>query len=418
MKLPATLSAFRQGRFARYMAGETISMVGTWMQTFAQGWVLTSLTHSASILATINLASGLPMLFLTLIGGNAADRYDKRRILYSVLLIQIVSATTLGWLVGSNRIQIWHILAAATCLGIAAAFEVPTVSAFVPELVDRDQISSAISIDRSVFHFTRLLGPAAGGWLIAQFGTASAYYLNALSFVALIAALLSIPAGPPRSAGEEEKRRTGIKEGLNYVRKDAPTLRMILLMTASAGFVSPFLIILMPLYSRVTLGLPAEKMGILMAVSGIGSLSGSLGLLSIGRGHRATALKFGSAVVMIGILGLALAPSLAIACVSIVCLTLGLSTNFGLTNIVIQERTPHHLRGRVSSIASLSFFGLVPFAGLLISALVDLLGMRNTMLGCAAGYALFVTALLSGVRQLASAPLPDPEPDAEAVSPG
>jgi len=391
-------------------------MVGTWMQTFAQGWVLTSLTHSASVMATINLAAGLPMLFLTLIGGNAADRYDKRRILYIVLVVQILSATAIGLLVGSNRIQIWHILVAATCLGIAAAFEVPTVAAFVPELVDRDQISSAISVDRSVFHFTRLLGPAVGGWLIAEFGTASAYYLNALSFVALIVALLSIPAGPPRSAHEEEERRSGIKEGISYVRKDAPISRMILLMAASAGFISPFLIILMPLYSRVTLGLPSEKMGILMAVSGVGSLSGSLGLLSIGRGHRATALKYGSTVVAIGALGLALAPNLAVACVSIILLTLGLSTNFGLSNIVIQERAPHHLRGRVSSVASLSFFGLVPFSGLLISALVDQIGMRNAMLVCSGGYAVCVTLLLSGVRQLASAPLPEAEPETQTAN--
>jgi MFS family permease len=405
MTLPTTLAPLRQGRFARYMAGETISMIGTWMQTFAQGWVLTSLTHSAVILGGINFAAGLPMLLLTMIGGSFADRYDKRRILYVVLIVQILCALLLGWLVATNRIAVWHILVTASCLGIAAAFEVPTVSAFVPELVDREQISAAISIDRSVFHFTRLLGPAVAGWLIGRFGTASAYYLNALSFVALIAALLTIGPRAAGTAEEEEQRKSGIWEGLAYVRADAPTLRMILLMASTTLFVSPFLVILMPLYSRVTLGLPAERMGVLMAVSGVGSLAGSIGLLSILRGHRAAALKCAAGLIVLGLGGLAAAHSLAPACVSIICLTLGLSTNFGLSNIVIQERAPHSLRGRISAVAGLSFFGLLPFSGLVTSGVVDFLGMRQAMFACTSGFVICAAILLNGVRQFASAPM-------------
>jgi MFS family permease len=404
MTIRAILVPLRTGRFARYMAGETISMVGTWMQIFAQGWVLTSLTHSALVLGGITFASGIPMLLLTLIGGNFADRFDKRRILYAVLVVQILSATILGWLVATKGIRIWHIFVTATILGVAAAFEVPATAAFVPELVPREHIGTAIALDRSSFHFTRLLGPALGGWLIGRFGTASAYFLNALSFFALIAALLTIGPRTVGTAAEEEQRGGGIGLGVAFVKADRPTRAMILLMAATTLFVSPFLIILMPLYARVTLALPAQNMGVLMGVSGIGSFTGALGLLSIPHGHRATALKCAGAAIALGLSGLAAAGSLSLACPAVVCLALGLSMTFGLANTVIQERTPAHLRGRVSAVAGMSFFGLVPFSGLLVSAGADFLGMQPAMFTGAACFAVCVALLLGGVKRLSSAP--------------
>ena len=219
MSIRTIFAPLRTGRFARYMAGETISMVGTWMQIFAQGWVLTSLTHSAIVLGGITFSSGIPMLLLTLIGGNVADRFDKRRILYRRAHgADSIGVAILGWLVAIQTIQIWHIFVAATILGVAAAFEVPATAAFVPELVPREHIGTAIALDRSSFHFTRLLGPALGGWLIGRFGTASAYFLNALSFFALIAALLTIGPRTVGTAAEEEQRGGGIGPGLAFVK--------------------------------------------------------------------------------------------------------------------------------------------------------------------------------------------------------
>src|SRR6478735_5650919 len=130
MKIPAALSPLRHGPFARYMTGEAISMVGTWMQTFAQGWVLTTLTTSAVTLGLVNFAAGIPMLLLTMIGGSFADRYDKRIILHCALVVQILLALFIGWELAHGQIEIWHIFVAATLLGITAAFEVPVISAF------------------------------------------------------------------------------------------------------------------------------------------------------------------------------------------------------------------------------------------------------------------------------------------------
>jgi MFS family permease len=241
---------------------------------------------------------------------------------------------------------------------------------------------------------------------VAQLGASSAYYVNAASFIALILALLTIPRRPVESAESEEKRRGSILAGLTYVRADDPIRAMVLLMAAMTLFISPFLMITMPFYTHFVLGLGPDGMGWLMAVSGVGSLSGSLGLLAIPRGHRAFAVKLGAAAGTIAIAGMALAPSPWWAAASIILLTCGLSTCYGIANIVIQERAPDELRGRISAVAGLSFFGLIPFSGLLVTSVVDWLGMRQTMGICAFGYGLATTLLLAGRKQLASAPQP------------
>ena len=385
------------------MAGEAVSMVGTWMQMFAQNWLLTSLTQKAWVLGAINFAGGVPMLMLTMLGGSFADRFDKRRILYVVLVTQISLATLVGWLVATGQIMIWHVFVVTTLLGIAAAFEVPTVSAFVPELVAKEDISRALAIDRSLFHATRLIGPALGGWLVGKFGVPTAYYANAFSFLALIVAVSTVAARPRGTDEEEEQRKGPMREGFDFVRKDAPTRAMVLLMGAMTIFISPFLMITMPLYSRVELGLGPENMGALMGISGIGSFVGSFGLLSIPKGRRAFFLKCAAAAVSVGLGGLTLAHSMATAGASLILMTLGLSTSYGTANIVIQERAPDVIRGRVSAVAGMAFFGILPFSGLIVSSLADVVGLRIAM-GCAtAGYALTTILLLAGKRQLASA---------------
>lgn len=383
-------------------------MTGTWMQTFAQGWLLTSLTSSALALGAVNFAAGIPMLLLTLVGGSFADRYDKRLILHLALGTQVIVAASIGWLVGSGQIAIWHIFFAATVLGITHAFEVPTVAAFVPELVDRSEMASAIAIDRSVFHATRLIGPAVGGFLLSRMGVASVYYLNALSYTALIIAILTIP---PRSRGteaEEKLRRGGIKEGLAFVRSDAPTRVMVLLMVSITAFVSPFLMIMMPLYARNTLGLAAQEMGLLMALSGVGSFIGSITLLAIPRPARTFALRAAAILATAALAGLSWAPSFAPAACFFVLMTLGISTAFGMSNIIIQERAPDFIRGRISAVASLAFFGILPFSGLIISALADLLGMRGALFTAAVCYACSAAALL--YRPSLSTPIPSETP--------
>ncbi len=387
-------TVLRHGPFARYMTGEVISMLGTWMQQMALGWVLTGITSSAFMLGMVNFASGIPMLALTMWGGVVADRFDKRIILVISQIVQAVLAGSIGWLVATNQVTVVHIVVAGFLLGVSTAFEMPAASALVPELVPREQLSSAIAVDRSIFHASRLAGPALGGWLIGTLGTASAFYANALSFAALIIALLTIHPRARGTAEEEEMRQTGMKQGLAYVRGDRPMRSMILLLMCATTCISPFFMIMMPLYSRNILHITANKHGLLMGSSGLGAFIGSVWLLSIASHHRTAYLRVSVAVIFTCMLGLALAQNLAIAIASMVALTMGTATMFGLANTIVQERAPDALRGRISAIVGLSFFGVLPFSGLIMSKYADLVGLRIAMGSGALGFGIAAATLL------------------------
>ncbi len=388
-----------RGPFLRYTVGESISMLGTWMQMLAQGWVVAGLTGSAFMLGMMNFASGIPMLIFTLWGGVLADRYDKRVIVMLATVVQAALAVAIGYLVSTGQIALWHVLTAGVLLGIAAAFDMPAISALVPELVEKEEIPAAIAVDRSLFHATRLAGPALGGWLIGTLGTASAFYVNALSFGAVIVALATIRRRPPGDAAEEQKRQTGMKEGFAYVRSDRPTTAMILLLTLSTACISPFFMIMLPLYSRNVLHLQPQQHGLLMACSGLGAFTGSVWLLSIARNHRTGWLRIALIVIVLAMAALSAAQGLAWAAVCMVTLTLGTSTVFGIANTIVQERAPDHLRGRISAVAGLSFFGVLPFAGLLSTAIADRVGLRTAMAGAAILYGICGALLLAHQRR-------------------
>src|SRR2546421_6993505 len=226
LRARSALSVLRTPPYRRYIIGSAISDTGTWMQVMAQGYVMSTVTTKAVWLGMAQFAAGLPMLLLTMVGGSAADRYDKRAILLITQFVQIGLAVAIGWLVWTGQIAIWHILVFAAILGVSNSFEMPTLSALVPELVTREQIPSGIAIDRSVFHGSRVVGPTIGGILIGAWGTASAFFANAISFVALIMALLSLPPREKAIAEEEDKRKTGSKGGFRFFCAERPRLAM------------------------------------------------------------------------------------------------------------------------------------------------------------------------------------------------
>ncbi len=404
------LRVLRRGPFRRYIIGSAISDTGTWMQVMAQGYVMSTLTTKAIMLGMANLAAGLPMLFLTMVGGSAADRFDKRKILLATQYVQIALAVAIGWLIMSGQIQIWHILAFAVVLGISNSFEMPTLNAFVPELVRRDEIQSAIAIDRAVFHGSRVMGPALGGILISAWGAASAFFANAFSFVALIIALVTIPPRPRGTAEEEEKRASGIKEGFRYVAKDKPSLAMIALIAATTVFIFPIITVMMPLYVRLVLGLGADRLGYLMGASAVGSVVGAIFLISLPRKKRVPFMIANVGIVGCAIFGLSRAPSFYLATALLILNSLGLSMNFGLANTIVQERAPDYLRGRVSAVFMLSFVGLMPVAGLGITGLSDLIGMRTALAIAALCYVAIGMSVLARVRRQCAEPCPATKP--------
>ncbi|HEY2138825.1 MAG TPA: MFS transporter [Chthoniobacterales bacterium] len=407
------VTLMREGPFRRYIIGSAISDTGTWMQVMAQGWVMSSLTNQALMLGMVNFAAGIPTLALTAIGGSAADRHDKRMILIATQVVQIATAVTLGVLAATGRIQIWHVISLATILGVCVAFEMPAISALVPELVKKDQIATAIALDRSVFHGSRLVGPFVAGIFVARWGSASAFFCNAASFIALIIALISLPARTRGTAEEEEQRRSGFKEGLRFVRSDRTILSMIVLIALTTIFVFPLISVMMPLYVRNELHLGAEQFGKLMATSAIGSLFGSIGLLSVARELRLKFMTAAVVLVAVALFVLSRSHSFLVTACCMGMLAVGLSLNFGLAGTIVQERSPGPLRGRVSAIFGLSFFGLMPIAGLMITGVSDWIGMRPALTVAATLFGIGAVAVLTAagrtVCECPSTPVPETE---------
>src|SRR5438874_11200987 len=202
------LALLRPGSFRRYIIGSAISDTGTWMQVMAQGWVMSTLTNKAILLGMVNFAAGIPTLALTMLGGSIADRCDKRKILIWTQFAQTALALIVGILVYTGRIHVWHVVVVAAFLGLCIAFEMPAINALVPELVKREEIATAIAFDRSVFHGSRLIGPALAGWMVSKWGAASAFFGNAASFFALVIAIVSLPPRVRGTEAEEEQRRS------------------------------------------------------------------------------------------------------------------------------------------------------------------------------------------------------------------
>ncbi|PYJ10481.1 MAG: hypothetical protein DME93_11315 [Verrucomicrobia bacterium] len=411
------LRVLRRGPFRRYIIGSAISDTGTWMQIMAQGYVMSTLTSKAIMLGMANLAAGLPMLLLTMVGGSAADRFDKRKILLATQYVQIALAISIGLLIMSGKLEIWHILAFAVALGISNSFEMPTLNALVPELVTRDEIQSAIAVDRAVFHGSRVVGPSLAGIFISVWGASSAFFINAISFVALIIALLTIPPRLRGTVEEEEKRASGIKDGFRYVAKDKPSLAMIGLIAATTVFIFPIITVMMPLYVRLVLGLGADQLGFLMGASAVGSVVGAIFLISIPRNKRVPIMMLNVGIVAVAIFSLSRAPSFYLATALLIFNSLGLAMNFGLANTIVQERAPDYLRGRVSAVFMLSFVGLMPVAGLGITGLSDLIGMRTALAIAAGCYAVIALTVLGRVRRQCAQPAVAETPSAETPAP-
>lgn len=411
------LRVLRPGAFRRYIIGSSVSDTGTWMQVMAQGFVMSTLTDKALLLGMANLAAGLPMLLLTMVGGSAADRFDKRKILLATQYIQIALAICMGFLIMSGQIHIWHILAFAAVLGVSNSFEMPTLNALVPELVTRDEIQSAIAVDRAIFHGSRVVGPSLAGIFISAWGAASAFFINAISFVALIIALLTIPPRRRGSAEEEHKRASGIKDGFRYVARDKPSLAMIGLIAATTVFIFPIITVMMPLYVRLVLHLGADRLGFLMGASAVGSVIGAIFLISLPRSKRVPIMMVNVCVVAIAIFSLSRAPSFYLATALLIFNSLGLAMNFGLANTIVQERAPDYLRGRVSAVFMMSFVGLMPIAGLGITGLSDLIGMRSALAIAAVCYAAIALTVLGRVRRQCCEPPLLETPSAETPAP-
>ena len=388
------------------MIAEFVSVIGAWMQYQAQQLVVVKQASSSSEQAWVSFATLMIIPLLGPWGGTMADRHDRRRILIVVMLLQAMLAGFIGWKVQMGTLVFWHLVAVGFAMGATQAFEGPAYSALIPELVPREQIARAFALDRSVFHTARIVGPALAGMMVAKFGLASAFYANALSFGGPLIILFTIPPRQRGSEAEEKLRRTGFMDGWRHVRSDAPTFRMVLVSTANAFFCTPFIIVLLTWYGERTLHLDDGAIGWLMSLAGIGALCASASLIVLPHNWRGILTRLAALTTVAAMTLLAIAPGFAVAALGVTLATLGLNFTYGICNQIVQERAPAPLRGRVSAIASFSFVAVIPFSGLMTSALEKHFGMRTAITLCVVGYAIAVAALLS--RKWPGDPTPAP----------
>ncbi|HEY3268649.1 MAG TPA: MFS transporter [Armatimonadota bacterium] len=401
------LAVLKNRNFALFWSGQLISLVGSWMQALAQTWVVMSLTHTAFALGIVNFVSALPPALLMLHGGVAADKMDKRRILIVTQCIFVAGAFTMAALVRSGRIQLWHVMAMAVALGFAVAFDLPANQALTPELVDRRHIPSAVQLNQAIFHGSRLIGPAIAGWLIGRFGSYSAFVANGISFIPVILTLLivrpvRVVQGRPAGGALEAMR-----EGLGYV-KTRPRLKAMLLLTGlTTSIVFPNTVMLMPFYVKNVLHLGAAALGTTMSAGGGGAFLGSMALLIVPEDKRVSRIALGMIGLTGTLFGMAALPSLhlhaaanlAVACLGAAILGSAMASVGGLVATIIQQSVPDQLRGRVMSLQSLVFLGVLPFASLIVSKAADALTLPREMFVAAIVYALCGFALFGRVAR-------------------
>ncbi len=393
--LGQTFVSLRYPNYRLWFAGQLASLVGTWMQSTAQGFLVYELTHSPAYLGVVAFAAGIPSWLFTLYGGVVSDRVPRRTVLMLTQTAMMILALVLAGLTFTHLVQPWHIVVLAFLLGVANAFDAPARQSFVVEMVDREDLSNAIALNSTMFNSATVVGPAVAGITYAAIGPAWCFLINAISFVAVIAALarmrLARQPARPRAAGGilAELRR-----GLGYVRHE-PTVRMLI---GIAGVVSVFgmgYVTLMPAWAVSVLGGDSATNGWMQSARGLGSLVGALMIASLGRFRwKGRMLSAGLAAFPVLLILFSFVRSIPVALVLLVGAGWAFMALFNMLNALIQSTVPDDLRGRVLSIYSLSFFGLVPIGSLIAGAVASWLGEPFTVLVSGVLLLLFVLVLL------------------------
>jgi MFS family permease len=382
---PVRLGALRHRDFRLFWIGQLISQVGTWMQSVAQAWLVLDLTQSPLQLGIVSALQFTPILLLSPVGGVLSDRFAKRRVLLISQTAMQLQAFVLAALVWSGRIQYWHVAVLAAIYGLGRAIDIPARQSYITDLVGRSDLANAVALNSLVMNGARIVGPAVAGLLIAAFGVALAFFLNGVSFVAVLVALLAIRTeGHPDAAG-----RLGIREGvlgaLSYAAATPPIAFTLGLMVVVSLMVLNFNVVV-PLVARDVLNQGAHGFGLLMSALGAGAVAGAFGVALFRRAEPPLGfLVAAGATLCGGLVALALVGQFVLA--AVVLALLGCCQILFTTgcNITLQLTAPNELRGRVMGLYTVTFAGMTPFGSLLVGWIAERQGVRAA---CAAGGAI------------------------------
>jgi MFS family permease len=375
-----TFAAFRHRNFRIFFSGYVVSLTGIWMQRVAQSWLVLDLTGSAFYVGLVESLGTLPVLLFSLYAGAIADRVPKHRMVLVTQASAMVVAFGFAAVAFLGVESIWAIAGLAALLGTATAFDIPARQSFFVEIVGKEDLPSAIALNASAFNATRLVGPAIAGVLIAAFGVAACFFVNGLSYIAVLAALLAMrlpsirrSVDPPKSAW------SNIAEGLRFAASE-PRIRVLLLNIAVMSVCGLPALTLLPVLARLELGQGAREYGWMMSAVGAGALIGALAVATFApRMPKGRVVGWAAGLFGVSVAAVGSSPSVPVALAILMALGLAMITTTAITNTLLQTLVPDGLRGRVISVYTFSFVGMAPIGALLAGAAAERFGVAATL---------------------------------------
>ncbi|MGI9035600.1 MAG: MFS transporter [Pyrinomonadaceae bacterium] len=373
-----TFRALKHRNYQYFTAGQIVSLCGTWMQTVAESWLVYRLTGSAALLGMVGFSSQIPVFLIAPFGGAFADRANRRRILMMTQGSAMLLAFGYAFLTLTGRIQVWEIFVIAVLLGLVNAFDIPTRQAFVTDLVGKEDLINAIALNSSMFNGARIIGPAIAGILVAAVGEGWCFFINALSYIAVLTGLFMIKVeSKPRLSNVSIF--AGITEGFQYVWHTKPILSLMALLAVISLMGMPYAV-LMPVFAKEILHGGASSLGLLMGASGCGALIGALSLASRkGIKGLGSWVAFASSGFGIAIILFSFSHYFWLSAALLVPAGFSMMIQMASSNTLVQSLVPDDLRGRVMAVYSMMFMGMAPFGALLAGTLAGHIGAPFTV---------------------------------------
>jgi len=385
--------ALRHRNFQLFFSGQLISLVGTWMQTVAQSWLVYRLTGSGLKLGAVGFASQIPVFLFAPIGGIVADRSHRKHVVIATQVASMLLAFVLAALTLTHRVQVWHVFVLAALLGVVNAFDIPGRQSFLVDMVGKEDLMNAIALNSSMFNGARVIGPAVAGVLVARLGEGWCFFVNGVSYIAVIIGLMLMDVhAPPRVSGKGSPLEH-IIEGFQFVSRTAPIRALMLLLGVVSVTGMPY-VVLMPIFADKILhdggqefatligshDLGAVRLGILMGSAGVGALLGALtlavrsGVKGLGTWISVCCAGFGFSLMLF-----AFSKSFWLSVLLLLPVGYFIMLQMAASNTLIQVMVPDALRGRTMAVYSMMFMGMAPIGALLGGALSDRLGAAMTV---------------------------------------
>ncbi|HMJ14061.1 MAG TPA: MFS transporter [Polyangiaceae bacterium] len=388
--------ALRHRNYRLFFSGQLVSLIGTWMQSTAQAWLIYRLTGSSVLLGLVGFSSQIPVFLVAPFGGTLADRARRHRVLLSTQSMSMVLALILAALTLSGVVEVWHVFVLAPLFGLVNAFDIPARQSFITEIVQREDLLNAVALNSSMVNGARIVGPALAGIIIAAVGEGWCFLANGVSYIAVLTGLLCMRNLPARRAKPSASPLEQVLEGFRFVHRTRP-IRQLLLLLGFVSLMGMSYTVLMPIFAdRIIAGGP-RALGLLMGASGAGALTGAL-LLAARTSMRGLGRWIALACALFGVslVAFSFSRNLLLSMALLYPAGLGMMIQMSASNTLVQTMSPDSMRGRVMALYSMMFMGMAPFGALLAGSLAEHIGATWTvMLG---GTCCALAALVFGLR--------------------